>query len=730
MSRDIRIALYGDIDLNLIDGSSIWLQSVATALSLQGRNSVTVLCKQNERRDLLTGPLRRLPGVTVVQPSDEKQDAGERGMSRNQALDLLEQMDTARRFDIVILRGFALCHAAATRKRQTFHGRVWSYITDIPQRAEELTDEVVGRLGAIATASRYLLCQTELLRSYLESWIPKTAGKAILLDPMIPDLVPSQSPPPAPLDDGRPFRLIYIGKYAPMWNTYEMTTAVAELRAAGVPVELHMVGDKIHRPPDRPDWQERMERALTTTAGVYWHKGKSREQALAMLAGHDLALGWRDPALDDTLELSTKLLEYGAVGIPALINRTEMHEELVGSDYPLYANSAAGFKEAVIAARDPEVRRVAVERCGRLASHYTFSEVARRLQVYIDRAVPVRDLRKARRSPLRVLVACHDFKFFNRIQEHLAGIRGLELRVDAWREIDKHDVARSEELLEWAELIICEWCTHNAIWYSKRKRPGQQLIVRLHRFELYGQYVKKVTFDAIDRMVLVGDFYRDEAMARLGWPAERLTVIPNWVDTRQLDRPKTFDALFNLGMIGVVPMRKRLDRGLTILEKLRAVDDRFQLHIKSKMAWEYPWIWARPEEQEHCREVCARINSSPLLRGAVQLDGFGGDVAAWLRKIGFVLSTSDDESFHLAPAEGMASRALPMLLPWKGADAIYPGEWIHADDDAVAAAILKVVDQSDWVAKGHEVRDYIDSRYSVERVCEAWEELVLSTAAS
>ena len=118
------------------------------------------------------------------------------------------------------------------------------------------------------------------------------------------------------------------------------------------------------------------------------------------------------------------------------------------------------------------------------------------------------------------------------------------------------------------------------------------------------------------------------------------------------------------------------------------MDDRFQLHIKSKMTWEYPWIWARAEEQEHCREVCARINTSPLLRGAVQLDGFGGDVAAWLRKIGFVLSTSDDESFHLAPAEGMASRALPMLLPWKGADAIYPGEWIHADDDEIAAAIL------------------------------------------
>ena len=728
--RDVRIALYGDIDLNVIDGSSIWLQSVATALSLHGRNAVTILCKQEEKRDLLTGPLRRVPGVSVVNPLDHGHVPGERGLSRNQAIDLLEQLDGQHRFDIVILRGFALCHAAATRRRRTFFGRLWPYLTDIPQTAEELTDQAIGRIDAIAAASRYLLCQTEAFRSYLESWVPSAAGKAILLEPMIPDQLPARAPAPAPLADGQPFRLIYVGKYAPMWNTLEMTAAVSELRAAGQQIELHMVGDKIHRPPEQPDWADRMERALMNTPGVHWHKGKSRETALAMLAAHDLALGWRDVALDNTLELSTKLLEYGAVGIPALINRTPMHEELLGSDYPLYANSVGEFKEVVTAARDADVRRAAVERGDGPARRHSFSAVSRRLQLYIDRAVPARHLRRSRRRPLRVLVACHDFKFFTRIQEHLAGIRGVELRVDAWAEIDEHDPGRSEELLKWADLIICEWCTNNAIWYSQRKRPGQVLIVRLHRFELYGQYVKKLKFEAVDRMVFVGDFYRDEAVARLGWPADRLTVIPNWVDTRQLDRPKTAAAIFNLGMIGVVPQRKRLDRGLTVLEKLRAVDDRFQLHIKSKMTWEYPWIWARTDEQEHCRELLTRINTSPLLRGAVQLDGFGGDVAAWLRKIGFVLSTSDDESFHLAPAEGMASRALPMLLPWKGADAIYPAEWIHADDDQIAAAILHFVGSSEWITKGEEVREFIESRYAVERVCAAWEDLVISMAGA
>ncbi|WP_051456756.1 hypothetical protein [Brochothrix campestris] len=44
----------------------------------------------------------------------------------------------------------------------------------------------------------------------------------------------------------------------------------------------------------------------------------------------------------------------------------------------------------------------------------------------------------------------------------------------------------------------------------------------------------------------------------------------------------------------------------------------------------------------------------------------------WFKKIGYTLSTSDNESFHLAPMEGMASGAFPCILNWEGAESIYP----------------------------------------------------------
>jgi len=721
--RDVRIAVYGDLNMNVIDGSSIWLQSVVTALSQQPRNHVTLVLRAGEQRDLLTGPLHRLAGVTVVNPVDQGEAPGPE-LTRNQALDTLEALDAAHRFDAFVLRGFALCHAAATRKRQLLVGRLWPYLTDIPQRSAELTGDALARLQAVAAASRHLLCQTEQLRSYLESWVPGVAGKAVLLEPMLPDRVPARAPPPAPLGDGEALRLIYVGKYAPMWNTLEMIKRADALRRGGAAIELHMVGDKIHRPKDDPEWAERMERALSSTPGVVWHAGKSREQTLAMLAGFHVALGWRSAELDDSLELSTKLLEYGAVGIPAIINRTSMHEELLGVDYPLFGNSTAEFDRAIARARDPEVRRLAVARLDVASRRFTAARVAERLQCYIDRAAPRGDALVHRRRPLRIVLACHDFKFVGRIQEHLASLRGAELRVDAWPRIDQHDPAQSKALADWADVVVCEWCANNAVWYSRHKRAHQKLLVRLHRFELFGQYVKKIDIDKVDRMVFVGDYYRDHAIAELGWPAARLDVIPNWVDTRLLDRPKVGDACFNLGMIGFVPRLKRMDRAIEIVARLRAVDPRFRLHIKGKMPWDHPWIWSKPEEQEHYREAFARLNADPGLRGGVQFDGFGGDVAAWLRKIGFVLSTSDLESFHLAAAEGMASRAPAMILPWAGAEKIYPDGWIQADEDAVVEGILSLLDGGGWQARGEEMREFIDARYSVEKICARWEQLV------
>jgi glycosyltransferase involved in cell wall biosynthesis len=713
-----RALVYGDIDLNLIDGSAIWLQSVTQALAAAGCE-VTLVLKAPVRTSRLIDPLLAEPGVTVRRPVEEQLVEGPGPVPAAAAPDLLARLDAETHFDLVVLRGRVVTAAAA--KSGAFAGRLWPYLTDVPQSVPGLTSAAAEELGMIAAAARYVLCQTEELRCFLEGSIPAACGKCVLLPPILTQIPVAREPSPA----RSPLRLVYSGKFAPRWNTLEMTELPGLLAARGVAAELHMIGDKIHNPPG--DYQPRMRAALEAE-GVIWAGGHSREDALRLAASCDIGLGWRHPELDASLELSTKVLEYGAIGLPVILNRTPMHEGLLGADYPLFAASLADVTEvAAAASADPQLYRRAADATGRAAEEFTLDRAAGRLRGYLTRALPKASPAgpEAASTPrLRVVVAGHDLKFFTPLLDYLRLQPDLEVRLDKWAALGQHDAGASRELASWADVVICEWCGPNAVWYSRHKRRGSRLLIRLHRFELTSPYPAQVKIGAVNQVACVSRHYAALTREQTGWPEAKVVTVPNYVDVAQLDRPKLDGARFHLGLVGIVPSRKRLDLALDVLEELRREDDRYLLFIKSGMPWEHWWVWQNPAEREHYATALRRIQRSPLLRGAVVFDDAGPDVAAWLRRVGFMLSTSDDESFHVAPAEGMASRAVPVVRHWPGAETIYDMRWIHQDTAEMTAAITALSDERAWREAGDEAHAQAAAAFNLQGVCEAWYRLL------
>lgn len=282
-----------------------------------------------------------------------------------------------------------------------------------------------------------------------------------------------------------------------------------------------------------------------------------------------------------------------------------------------------------------------------------------------------------------------------------------------------HDVKLSVELAQWADTIVCEWCLANAAWYSHRKRPDQRMIVRFHRTELDSTWPSEVEMDAVDAMVFVGDHIRAEAQAKFGWNNRPLTVIPNFVDTVAFDRPKLLGSRFTLGVLGFLPSLKRLDRALDILEDLRIKDRRYRLILKGALPWDLDWVWRDPKERNYFEHQFERIRSSVLLQDAVTIDRAGEDVPSWFRKIGFVLSMSDIESFHLAMIEGMIARSVPIVADREGASSIVDARWIVADDADAVQRIRKAALDTSWDL-GHEAHDEAVSRYNVNSTAGAW----------
>ncbi|HEY6295259.1 MAG TPA: glycosyltransferase family 1 protein, partial [Streptosporangiaceae bacterium] len=587
-----RALVYGDVDLNLIDGSAIWLQSVTQALARAGC-AVTLVLKAPVHTSRLIAPLLAEPGVTVRRPFEEHLVEGPGPIRSGSAPELLARLDAEAPYDLVVLRGRAV--TAATAKGGLFAGRLWPYLTDVPQSVPGLTPAAAEELGMIASAARYVLCQTEELRCFLEGSIPAACGKCVLLPPILAEIPAARGATAA----GSPLRLVYSGKFAPRWNTLEMAELPALLAGRGVTAELHMIGDKIHDGPG--DYQQRMRAALDGP-GVTWHGGHSREDALRLAASCDIGLGWRHPDLDASLELSTKVLEYGALGLPVILNRTPMHEGLLGADYPLFAASLDDVADgAAAAAADAGLFRLAADRTGRAAGQFTLEKAAERQRGYLARAVPraaaVSSSGASAAARLKVVVAGHDLKFFTPLLNYLRLQPDLEIRLDQWAALGKHDPAASRELAAWADVVVCEWCGPNAIWYSKHKRRGSRLLVRLHRFELESPYPAKVKIGAVSQVICVSRHYAQLTRERTGWPEAKVVVVPNAIDVSQLDRPKLDGAQFHLGFIGIVPSRKRLDLALDVLEELRREDDRYLLFVKSGMPWEHWWVWQNPAER-------------------------------------------------------------------------------------------------------------------------------------
>ncbi len=723
--------VYGDVDLNLLDGSAVWLQSVTQALVAAGC-AVTLVLKAPVRTDRLVAPLRDLPEVAIRSPHAEVLLPGlsEASLTVPQAVAVLAAVDADAPHDLVVLRGRALVSAAA--RDGSFDGRLWSYLTDVPQAVPAVTPKAAEDLTIIADASRYLLCQTEELRCFLEGSVAAACGKSVLFPPVLPALDIHRDPERKVAPRGTPLKLVYTGKFAPRWNTLEMTTLPALLARRGVTAEVHMVGDKVHDDPRDPGYRRRMRSALgeigaPAIEGVLWHGGKPRAEAMRIAASGDIGLSWRHPELDASLELSTKVLEFGQLGLPVILNRTPMHEALLGADYPLFAASVDDVADVAAAALDPAVFALAATRTSAAAASFALDRAAARLRGYLADAVRADhlgvSLGPADGKPLRVVIAGHDLKFFTPLIRYFRLQPDLDVRLDQWAALGEHDEKQSLEMAEWADVVICEWCGPNAVWYSRHKRPSARLLVHLHRFELYSPYPKQVRVGQVDEVICVSEHYARLTREHTHFPAAKITVVPNPLNILQLDRPKLDGAQFNLGMISVAESRKRLDLGLDVLEELRRDDDRYQLLVKSAMPWEHWWVWQHPEERAHYSEIFRRVQRSPLLRGAVVFDDAGPDVPAWLRRIGFVLSTSDDESFHVSPAEGMGSRAVPVIRHWPGAETIYDKRWIRSTPAEMAALIASLATGSAWESARQAA--HADAQaFALDEVSRAWHRLI------
>lgn len=614
-------------------------------------------------------------GVRVILPSNETTLDADSGCvpARYHARSVLREAleDRQIRYNVVLTQGVALSrYVAGGKSIQPAH---WALLADNPMTPGNPKDLNLELVRVIAAGARLLLFASPEARAFVESRVPSATSKTRLLDAIPLERRVAEA-------TGTPIFVFDYNRFREKWAPHKFDTLLEEVKLIRHPPQIIVVDDE----SDGSEWSHTLENypgVKFVQEGFFAAPQNEIVHVLPLTSSVDdeRLLGSTLRANDSVLKLRTGRVTLNSLRAPASAPQKQL----------------------------PEAFRTAFE-----------SD----LPDY-DRTPLVRD------HAVRVLLAGADFKFAGDLVDSLIQREDIDLSVDLFEANAKPQPKKSQPLLPSAEVIIAEFASKNAIWYSQNVRPDQHLIVHLHGYELLQDWITELNVENCDAIVFASEFYRQKAIDMRGWPEEKLVVIPNSVNFGDLSRRKSPDARFNIGLVGIVPILKRPDRALDLLEFLRAKDERYTLHIRGHSPWNYGWEWKKSAHQDSYRKFYQRIGSNPLLRQSVVFEPFSPDIANWLQDIGWLLSPSTRETFHLSAIEGAASGAVPIAWRREGSDEII-GEQFNFDSTDAAARYIANADSAEEFERLSDSAQNYARKYSTSEVRAKWLDLIFSLATA
>lgn len=711
---DINYIVYADIDMNIVDGSSVWLSSMISILASNSRT--LVIAKSKLTSDIITSNILHEENVVYISPDDLKLD--DHIFTIDEAVELLRHLDDGLpHLERIFIRGLNAAYTIFSDRQ--FYNRAGIYITNfynIENNERIVSDDVKRKVNISVLHSKHLLAQTKQISDAIFN-LTHIDRQVSLLPPPVPTNLTLETIRLSPRTQDI-IRIGYAGKIVPQWGVDILLNWVKQLQDEGLKVETYIVANRMsdgYGKKKVPGYAAEVRKAMKVIGAIHY-SSFNRSRSMGLMSQMDFVWCYRPAALEEnTLELSTKLVEMVSLGKPCLAYPNSINKDSLGDNYPFFVESYDGFRDLVCANQIEDISNIAKK----IKRKHALGVISKR----IGKLVCSNDENFFARLSRNILFSGHDMKFVDAFVSDLKS-SGASVSVDRWEWGEACDIEQSKALRDWADVVFCEWGLANAVWHSNNKKPGSRLIVRIHLQEINPRARKfgpAINSEAVDRFVFVSERVRDEAIRMFDWPKDKTRVISNYVldEEYTLQRPKKKKTV-TLGMIGIVPSRKRFDRAIELLKSLLAEGHDAYLKIKGPRPEELPFMHApgRVGELEYYYKVYAEIEKTEGLFDCIKFEGWGNDVALWYRDVDFILSPSDFESFHYALADGVLSGCWPLIWPWDEAVRIYDQDWIVSDNDEALAEVKRVMNLTIRTRQKHlkENRELIISRYGHKKI--------------
>ncbi len=284
-------------------------------------------------------------------------------------------------------------------------------------------------------------------------------------------------------------------------------------------------------------------------------------------------------------------------------------------------------------------------------------------------------------------------------------------------------------LLRSADVVFADWVDKATVAVSRAASPGTRLVVRFHGVDSLSPWQFLVDWGRVTDIVFVSDHLRRAVQQLLGQRIAhcRLHTITHAVEVGRLDRPPTGAAHRRLGMVGWGQRVKDPLWTVELLARLRSRDPGWRLRL---IGHDFPEKPARASEAGYAEQFRERI-AAPDVCGAIEFVAHTPHLEQHLDGVGFAISSSLRESFHIGVLEMAASRAVPVIRNWPtyrglgGARELFGDDWTVESLDEAEARILAHDDPSEWAAAAEAARNRVAARFPLAAHDRAYRRVLL-----
>ena len=706
----IEYILYGDIDLSVVDGSSVWMSSMINILSRQG--NLLVLCKNNISNTIITSNIENKQSINFLEP---KHLGLETSINENNVEPILRLIDGfLPNTKYLYVRGLNAAYNLV--KTRHFKYRIAAYLTDFYSLEDNklvISEEKTMKLKTVSKQISLLLYQTdEILNNIIKA--TGYSGKSAYLPPTLPPNINELKSSFRDNSKGQ-IKIGYAGKISPLWGVLELIEWTNELKKENFNIELTIIANKISDPVGNSREFRSKILYLFKINNIKHFTGFNRSQSIEKMQEMDYVWCYRPRKLEAvTLEVSTKLIEMASLGAQCICYPNKINKNLLGDTYNLFIKDKDDLRKILLSNNDKKhsINNTLLEKLNHIHSINTVAANIKEISVT-----------KKLTTAKKIAFAGEDYKFIDAYISRLKS-QGHHVLIDSWAWGEAININLTKEIYKESDILFCEWGLANAVWYSNNNPDKKPLYIRIHAQEVKEKARKfgyKINTENVTKFIFVSDNVRKKAISLFNWPLEKTIIIPNYIlDDEYTQKEVTSSEEINLGMVGIVPQLKRLDRAINTLETLLTKGLNAKLYIKGHRPEDLPFMHApgRIKELSYYFNLYKKINENPQLSKNVIFEPWGNDVALWYQKIDYIISSSDSESFHYALADGVLSGSIPIIWPWESSDVIYKNEWVVKDNHEAVQKILAIArldneKKSDLMQSN---RDFIINKYGKDNI--------------